>query len=106
MTLVTGKSGRYRYYKCTTRQSKGNRACDSKNLPMEKLDELILGYLTERILEPERLRRLMAELRKRMQTSKEDSTGTVKALEKQLNGIEGRLGRALRGHRDGDRRPQ
>jgi hypothetical protein len=57
MTQVTAKSGRYRYYKCTTRQSQGNHACASKNLPMEMLDELILGYVTERILAPERLSR-------------------------------------------------
>jgi site-specific DNA recombinase len=93
MTLVTGKSGRYRYYKCTTRQSQGNHACASKNLPMEKLDELILSYVTERILTPERLRLLLAELRKRMKSAKERSGQTVKALEKQLKGIEGRLAR-------------
>ena len=30
MTLVTGKSGRYKYYKCTSRHSQGNHACTSK----------------------------------------------------------------------------
>ena len=39
LTAVTGKSGRYHYYKCATRQSKGNHACDSRNLSMDKLDD-------------------------------------------------------------------
>ena len=34
MILVTGKSGRYKYYKCTTRQNKRNYACSSGNLSM------------------------------------------------------------------------
>ncbi len=81
MTLVTGKSGRYRYYKCTKRQAEGNHACKSPNLPMEKLNELILAHLTERILTPERLLVLIAELRKRTQAAKEAEGQTVKALE-------------------------
>ncbi|MEX8506373.1 recombinase family protein, partial [Leptothrix ochracea] len=32
MTLATGKSGKYKYYKCTRRQSQGNHACSSTNL--------------------------------------------------------------------------
>ena len=93
MTLVTGKSGRYRYYKCTSRQGQGNHACQSANLPMEKLDELILGHLTERILAPERLHALITELRKRTQAAKDNERETVKALEKQLKGTEERLAR-------------
>ena len=40
MTVVTGKSGKYRYYRCTNRHSKGGHACQSRNVPMEKLDDL------------------------------------------------------------------
>ncbi len=93
MTLVTGKSGRYRYYKCTTRQSKGNHACPSKNYPMQQLDELILGHVIERVLDPERLRQLFAEVRKRVSTAKKNSGESVKALEQQLKGVEMRLAR-------------
>lgn len=93
LTLVTGKSGRYRYYKCTKRQSEGNHACKSPNLPMEKLDELILGQLVERILAPERLNVLISELRKRTQAAKDGENQTIKALQKQLKGTEERLAR-------------
>ena len=45
MTLTTGKSGKYRYYKCTTRVNKGGTLCYSRNLPMETVDNLVLKQL-------------------------------------------------------------
>ena len=45
MTLRTGKSGRYKYYKCTNRVNKGNAQCTSGNIPMGKLDELVIERL-------------------------------------------------------------
>ena len=45
MTLSTGKSGRYKYYKCTNRVNKGNAQCTSGNIPMGKLDELVIERL-------------------------------------------------------------
>ncbi|MCP5413325.1 MAG: recombinase zinc beta ribbon domain-containing protein [Chromatiaceae bacterium] len=93
MTLVTGKSGRYRYYKCTTRRSKGNDACPSKNYPMQQLDELILGHVVERVLTPERLRQLFVEVRKRVNATKKTSGESVKTLEQELKGVEMRLAR-------------
>ena len=55
ITVVTGKSGRYHYYKCSNRQSKGNHVCNSRNFPMEKLDDLIINQLVDRICTRERL---------------------------------------------------
>jgi len=52
MTLATGKGGRYHYYKCNTRISKGNKLCDSRSIPMEKLDNLILSALADKVFDP------------------------------------------------------
>lgn len=52
ITAVTGKSGRYHYYKCAARQSKGNHACTSRNYPMDKLDTLILQQLSDKVYAP------------------------------------------------------
>ena len=71
MTLATGKSGRYKYYKCTSRKNKGNYACTSANLPMEKLDELVLNRLANKVFAPERLHTMIVELRKRVRASKD-----------------------------------
>lgn len=55
MTLTTGKSGKYRYYKCTTRVNKGGTLCTSRNLSMERVDNLVLQQLTAHAFTPKRL---------------------------------------------------
>lgn len=95
MTLTTGKSGRYKYYKCVRRQSEGNHACTSPNLPMEKLDSLVLEQLAAKVFAPERLQLLMAELRKRIKSSKDDRQDRVNEVGRQIKKIEERQQRLL-----------
>ncbi len=88
LTAVTGKSGRYHYYKCANRQSKGNHACDSRNLSMERLDTLILDQMREKICQPERLNQLISELRKRTKDNKDGEQRKINTLNKQLQKTE------------------
>ena len=62
MTLATGKGGRYRYYKCTARMNKGRSSCPSGNLPMEKVDGLVLGALADRVFVPTRVQAMLGLL--------------------------------------------
>jgi DNA invertase Pin-like site-specific DNA recombinase len=95
MTLVTGKSGRYRYYKCTSRHNQGNHACNSGNLPMETLDSLVLNQLAEKVFAKDRLQILMSELRKRMKSSKDDQQERINEINRQIKKIEERQARLL-----------
>ncbi len=88
MTLVTGKSGKYRYYKCTSRHSQGNHSCTSGNLPMEKLDDLVVDKLADQIFAPERLQVMMAELRKYINSSKNGQQARINELNRQIKQIE------------------
>ncbi len=88
MTLVTGKGGRYRYYKCTSRQSQGNHACDSKNLPMGRLDDLVLNSMADKIFAPERLQIMVAELRKRIRSSKDNQQDRINEINRQIKQVE------------------
>ena len=88
ITAVTGKSGRYHYYKCAARQSKGNHACVSRNLPMETMDSLIIQQLADKVCAPERLHGLIAELRKRTQNNKESEQQKINMLNKQVSNLE------------------
>ena len=88
ITAVTGKSGRYHYYKCSNRQSKGNHACDSRNLPMEKLDDLIVSQFADKICQPERLNQLIAELRKRTRDTKDTEQAKINELNRLLKKAE------------------
>ena len=88
MTLVTGKSGRYKYYKCTSRQSQGNHACTSKNFPMEHLDDLVLNSMADKIFAPERLQMMVAELRKRIKSSKDGQQERINEVNRQIKLVE------------------
>ena len=88
MTLVTGKGGRYRYYKCTSRQSQGNHACASRNLPMERLDDLVLNSMADKIFAPERLQAMVSELRKRIRSSKDVQQDRINEINRQIKQVE------------------
>ena len=88
MTVATGKSGLYKYYKCTRRKSQGNHACTSENLPMEKLDGLVLNQLAEKVFAPERLQTLMSELRKRIKSSKDSQQERINEINRQIKLVE------------------
>ena len=95
MTLVTGKSGRYKYYKCTSRHNKGNHACTSRNLPMERTDQVVLTKLAEQVFAPERVNSMMIALRKRLRLSQDNQQKRTNELNKQLKLIEQKQQRLL-----------
>ena len=60
--LGTGKSGRYRYYSCSSSRLKGKTACPMPtSIPEAELDALVLEALTDRLMTPERLTVLLRE---------------------------------------------
>ncbi|MGE3480449.1 MAG: recombinase family protein [Gammaproteobacteria bacterium] len=95
MTQVTGKSGKYKYYKCTQRQNRGNHACTSRNLPMDKLDEQVLNQLANKVFAPDRLRVLVVELRKRIRSSKDHYQARLNEVNRQIKHLEERQQRLL-----------
>lgn len=95
MTLATGKGGRYKYYKCSRRQSQGNKACASANLPMEKTDEIILNLLADKVFAKDRLQALIGELRKQVESSKDDQQVRINAINRQIKQLDERHQRLL-----------
>lgn len=69
MSQATGKSGKYRYYKCGTRLSKRIDACDSRTLPREKADELVLSTLADKVFKPARVALMLQELARRQRAA-------------------------------------
>jgi len=89
MVVATGKSGKYRYYKCNTRMSRGNAACPSGNIPVDKLDNLVLNAFRQKVYTSEHIQSLIDELRRHAaKTSAQDSKQHVKKLETQLQDAE------------------
>jgi site-specific DNA recombinase len=88
MTLASGKGGRYRYYKCNTQISKGTCLCHSKPIPMQKLDGLVLEALAAKVVTPERVKIMLSELKESQKTALGNQEAGLRALQKELNGIE------------------
>lgn len=59
MTIRTGKSGRYRYYACSRRATRGETACPGRAIRMEKLDGIVMDAVAERVVAPDRLPELL-----------------------------------------------
>ena len=59
LTIRTGKSGRYRYYACSRRATRGETACPGRSIRMERLDDIVLDALEQRVLHPDRLPKLL-----------------------------------------------
>ena len=95
MTIATGKSGLYKYYKCTRRHSQGDHACTSGNIPMKKLDGLVLEQLVGKVFDREHLQVLMTELRKRIKSSKSSQQERTNEITRQIKNLEQRQQRLL-----------
>jgi site-specific DNA recombinase len=95
MTLVTGKSGKYRYYKCASRHNQGNHACSSGNLATDKLDSTVLTQLADTVFAPDRLQSMMTSLREHLLTSNNGQQGRITELNKQLKKVEERQQRLM-----------
>ena len=93
MTLTTGKSGKYRYYKCTTRVNKGGTLCTSRNLSMERVDNLVLQQLTAHAFTPKRLGLLLREARRQIQDRKSVEQRDLERLQAEVRKCDDRLAR-------------
>ncbi len=93
MTAITGKSGRYRYYRCTSRLNKGDIVCRSKNLPMGRVDELVVSQLIEHAFKPERVRLMLAEAGRFLDQQASADKEKLRVLQSELRRAEERLNR-------------
>ncbi|ATX80225.1 Site-specific DNA recombinase [Mariprofundus aestuarium] len=88
MTLATGKGGKYKYYKCTTRINKGTKACNGQSVPMENLDALILERMADKILIPSRIEMLLKEMRQKQTASRTTEKEEIGKLTAELKDLE------------------
>jgi site-specific DNA recombinase len=88
MTLATGKGGHYRYYKCNTRLSKHSGQCDSPAIPMQKLDDLVLQALVDKVVHPDRLKVMLKDLKGQIKQAKSSQNEHLLTLQKELAELE------------------
>src|SRR3546814_4977574 len=78
MTIRTGKSGRYRYYACSIKARQGETGCKGRPIPMDKLDDMLVNHIEERLLDPDRLDKLLGSIlgRREDQAERRDRKST------------------------------
>lgn len=93
MTMRTGKSGRYKYYVCAAKAQKGESACKGRSLPMDKLDTLVTARLSEKLLAPQRVEKILAALMERQADREADHGERLSALSAKVTNVDERLSR-------------
>jgi F0F1-type ATP synthase membrane subunit b/b' len=89
MVVATGKSGQYRYYKCSARMNRGNAACPSGNVPVDRLDDLVLNAFRQKVYTPDHIRDVVDELRTAAaKAGNRDAKQHLKGLEAKLHEAE------------------
>ena len=93
MTLRTGKSGRYRYYTCSTKARQGATGCKGRTVPMDKLDTLVADHLERRLLQPDRLKDILSSVLNRREERAERRATHIAELRKRAAEVEAKLKR-------------
>ena len=96
MTLRTGKGSTgalYRYYTCSTKARQGKTGCKGRTIPMDKLDDLVASHMEERLLQPKRLKTILANLLDRREDRAERRRQHLAELHKRITETDQRLGR-------------
>ena len=102
MVLSTGKSGRYRYYTCSSARLKGLQACkDRVTVPEQELDTLVLSALAGTLITGERLVGLLREATRHRREMVSQTAVRRQALKTSLKNIDTQLGRLLEAVADG-----
>ncbi len=94
---MTGKSGQYRYYKCTTKKHKGSHLCSTPNIPMDKLDDLVRKQLSVRVFNPKRVGNLIQSLKKHIKTHEYGDNSKLFALQHSIKNSDKALDQLYKG---------
>jgi site-specific DNA recombinase len=93
MTIRTGKSGRYRYYACSIRARQGETGCKGRAIPMDKLDDMVVHHIEDRLLDPGRLEAMLGTVLGRREDQAERRRQHIAELERRATESELRLKR-------------
>ena len=95
LTVITGKSGQYSYYSCGAKATGAAARCSCKNIPEDQLDDIVLGELTQRLLQPARLRELLAYVLEESSEADERRSKEVQQVRSERTRVETAIGKLL-----------
>lgn len=91
LTIATGKGGRYRYYRCSRRLRRGETVCPGISMRDKALETVVIDAMAERLLRPERLQTLLANLLDDSSSAVRERQAHLKALRTERTRVEGAI---------------
>lgn len=95
MMIRSGKGGQYRYYVCNRKATAGASECSSRAIREDSLDAIVLGGLLHRVLAPDRLRALLANVLDRSDDARQRRKQDLDRVRRERIAAETRLRRLL-----------
>lgn len=95
MVIRSGKGGQYRYYVCNNKATAGADICPGKSIREDALDSIVLDGLLHRVLAPDRLRVLLADVLDRSDVARRRREKDLDRVRRERIGAETRLRRLL-----------
>ena len=95
LVLRTGKGGAYRYYVCNRKATAGATSCPSKAIREDTLDHIVLDGLLHRVLQPARLKVLLADILDRSDDAETRRKDDFERVRRERVAAETRLRRLL-----------
>ena len=83
MTIDTGKSGSYRYYKCSARRRRGT-ACHNGNARMDKVDRIVLSTLSDKVFTEDRVGKMLHLLKEQRKGTRHTQHAFLRELGNEL----------------------
>ena len=93
VTLETAKSGRYRYYNCSTYTRKEKSSCPGHRARQDGLDRAVLEHLAGRLFTAERIREIVKQLAAETGRLRRSGSERVAALQARLQDVRMRIKR-------------
>jgi DNA invertase Pin-like site-specific DNA recombinase/uncharacterized protein (UPF0179 family) len=102
MRRQTGKSGRYAYYRCAAKIRFGSSPeCSSCNVNAEVLDKIVMDRLSDELLTPERVTRIVAEIARHREAGMDQVKTDLSQLCKQRDVYRKKLNNLMNALADG-----
>ncbi len=84
LLLMSGKTGKYHYYRCSKRQKVDSKSCSCPNLPKEETDRAVIDKVLSSVLSPERVVASLRSLRDYYKRSIEPQRKRLAYLQQEL----------------------
>lgn len=90
MKVVSGKSGKFKYYHCPNSLNMGKHVCKNKSYNTEKANDFIIKTIKERVLTEAHIVQLVDLIDQELKTLRVNYSETITSIESKLSDIEKR----------------